>query len=482
MPELTSTATAATLIPGSPDSLDELAARLETFARGFGSAAEKLDLIKAGEWRGDAGDAFRTLVDGQPRTFRRAGTSFSAAGRIVRWYSGELRAAQADALRASSKLAGADRDTSRWQAQSAATTATSPASPPVGSDPGLPGRESAHRRYALARQRVELAATHTRRVLAGAAGDAPKKPGYLHRAAAAIGHAMSEVGKGFLPACKEFLRSNARLTVNLFTHPIQFAKDWWALGQATLNPLADLRRFYDWNDLRHHRFRFVGHMMATFVVPLGASAAMIAPSLGASRRTDGGRSAVAEENTPPPPGADRAGEANPLRVGRVSFYRGLSDDARWSQRDFTPKFSTPDDPAASRFSGMPLSEVVSGLRSGRYTTSELPVGVVRLDGHLLIDNTRSSQALMMAGIPRSQWIVRDLSAVPSSVRKIKKRLKRNNLDTGGCWDPTPSTPRQTAPVPTPSTPTATPSGFDWGLLRPGRFRILGGSGAAAVPV
>jgi RHS repeat-associated protein len=77
---------------------------------------------------------------------------------------------------------------------------------------------------------------------------------------------------------------------------------------------------------------------------------------------------------------------------------GLAADAKFAQKTFNPMFS-----AEGKFAGKSVDDVAAALRSGSMKPSEIPIDYVVRDGQTLILNTRSSQALEAAGIPRSQW-------------------------------------------------------------------------------
>ncbi|MEP7053625.1 MAG: putative T7SS-secreted protein [Actinomycetota bacterium] len=104
MTELTAGAGATTLLPGNPESVRDLARRLETLAGGLDDAAVHLAAIQSGTWRGSAGDAFRSVLDEQPATFRRAAASFGQARVACTHYADVLEGAQRTAARAASEF------------------------------------------------------------------------------------------------------------------------------------------------------------------------------------------------------------------------------------------------------------------------------------------------------------------------------------------------------------------------------------------
>ena len=144
------------LVPGNPDELDRLAARLSTFAVGMADAAYELGSIRAGEWRGPAGDAFRTLISDQPRNYDDAADAFSRAAAAISRYAHAVREAQADAGIAISLHEQAHRDTEAWkeewdrhhaEVEAATASGIAPSSPrPADADPGAGDRARAQRR------------------------------------------------------------------------------------------------------------------------------------------------------------------------------------------------------------------------------------------------------------------------------------------------------------------------------------------------
>lgn len=50
-----------------------------------------------------------------------------------------------------------------------------------------------------------------------------------------------------------------------------------------------------------------------------------------------------------------------------------------------------------------MADLTSALEKGTITPRQVPLDYVIIDGHNVIANTRSSTALINAGIPKSQW-------------------------------------------------------------------------------
>ena len=90
----------AELVPGEPDEVERLAARLTRFAAGAGEAAVRLDALSRGAWSGEAGELFREAVGEVPASLTRAATAFASAARALTAYARTLREGQAAAARA----------------------------------------------------------------------------------------------------------------------------------------------------------------------------------------------------------------------------------------------------------------------------------------------------------------------------------------------------------------------------------------------
>ncbi|MBK8997997.1 MAG: RHS repeat-associated core domain-containing protein [Myxococcales bacterium] len=98
---------------------------------------------------------------------------------------------------------------------------------------------------------------------------------------------------------------------------------------------------------------------------------------------------------------------------------------RFSQVTASPSFSE-----EGTFAGKTIGQLVSELRAGSVSASDVPVGYVTTgEGTNLIVNTRSSLALRRAGIPQSEWNLVDQTA--TELPKIQERLIRNQLTPEG---------------------------------------------------
>jgi filamentous hemagglutinin len=108
------------------------------------------------------------------------------------------------------------------------------------------------------------------------------------------------------------------------------------------------------------------------------------------------------------------------------------EGANFAQRTFSSTFR------GGALAGRSISDVAGDLGSVALTPKDVPVGMIVRDGDSLILNTRSAQALMQAGIPRSAWSVIDQTGDPFFEELLTGQLTRNGLDSGGFGCPTPS--------------------------------------------
>ena len=283
MSALAAGATARELVPGDPDRLDVLVARCRTLADGLSGAAARVRAVDAGDWRGPAGDAFRAVVDAQPRRYADAGEAFAAAGGAVAAFAGVLREEQATARAAVAIAEQARVATAAWARQVAdheeevARAALAPhparllaglAGPPA-CDPGAADLARAEAMLAGARERVATAGTLAARRLAHASLPAPAAPGFWH----GVGHVVAEVGRG----AWETTEGTAVLAWDL--SPVRMVADpeGWsssvdqvALGAAygARHPVELGKALLDWDTWRTSPGRAVGHLVPDLVLGL----------------------------------------------------------------------------------------------------------------------------------------------------------------------------------------------------------------------
>lgn len=87
--------------------------------------------------------------------------------------------------------------------------------------------------------------------------------------------------------------------------------------------------------------------------------------------------------------------------------------------------------AEGKFAGRSVDDVAGALRSGSMRSGDVPIDYIVRDGQHLILNTRSSQALDLAGIPRSQWNAVNRTGQETFESMLDGQLRRN---PGGPFD------------------------------------------------
>jgi hypothetical protein len=413
-------ASPTSLIPGDPDSVEELARKVGVLARGLGEGQSKLAAIRSGDWRGKGGEAFRGLIGEQPAKFGTASDAFGkAAGALVR-YAEVLRQAQHDAGLAVDQYGRGEQTSRQWQGQH------------HGNDPGEPDRNAAHRTLSSARSRVEAEARRTSKALFTAADDAPKKPSLLHRVfsgvehlltdKSALGHVLLDFGAGMMDGAVDMAKGAWMLTGAALTDPAGFAHSW--VGLLDVVGLPQQRRdfalsFVDADEWSTDPARALGHTGFT-----------VATTLIGMSSFDAADAAVVPGKIPPLSrevvAAGKASEADPAVIEGYPAWRGLTDKAVWAQKNHGDEFGV-----EGTFKHRRLQEVVDDIKTGVLRTSDLKIDIIRRGDNILIVNTRSSHALMQAGIPRNEWIVRDVTGDTEFEHRLNDQLKNNKLTDSG---------------------------------------------------
>jgi hypothetical protein len=195
------------LVPGDPEELGRLAARLAVFGGGMSEAGGRLANVHASGWTGPASDAFAGLVGEQPAKYRAAGSAFEHAVSAIRGYAAVLRHAQADAGRAVAMFEQATRESGRWQharaAHEHAVRSARGAGVPPPARPAPPATDPAGSDLAASRQVLSDARSAVRAqgqiaaaALSSAAQAAPHEPGLLDSVIGGIGDVFDDVGHG----------------------------------------------------------------------------------------------------------------------------------------------------------------------------------------------------------------------------------------------------------------------------------------------
>lgn len=110
------------------------------------------------------------------------------------------------------------------------------------------------------------------------------------------------------------------------------------------------------------------------------------------------------------------------------------DDANFAQRSYNNTFSPERIKKYSELAGEPIQTVenlANAIKTGKISPAELPIEYIVRDGNTLILNTRTSQALIQAGIPRSQWNAVNQTGNAFSESLLSGQLNRNKLTSEG---------------------------------------------------
>jgi hypothetical protein len=140
--------------------------------------------------------------------------------------------------------------------------------------------------------------------------------------------------------------------------------------------------------------------------------------------------AAAPRGSPAAPGAASCGGSVAVGGFGVAAETAGVDiaGARFAQNSFSESFSKGE---GALFSGRTIDDVAGSLRSGAMSPKDVPIDVIVLDANSLILNTRSSQALIRAGIPRSSWNVIDRTGQAAYEARLSGQLSRNGLTSYG---------------------------------------------------
>jgi hypothetical protein len=118
---------------------------------------------------------------------------------------------------------------------------------------------------------------------------------------------------------------------------------------------------------------------------------------------------------------------------------GVLKNARFAQTSYANTFSPEGIRFYSRLAGRPINtidDLVAAIQAGHINPSKIPVNyIVRPGGRTLILNTRTSQALERAGIPRWQWNAQNVTGNDFFEKSLSIQLRNNNLTNRGIGNP-----------------------------------------------
>ena len=124
-------------------------------------------------------------------------------------------------------------------------------------------------------------------------------------------------------------------------------------------------------------------------------------------------------------------------VGYSNYGDGgnpIFDDANYAQKTYGKNFSADGQDYFSEKAGMPIKSIddlVYAINKGYISPEDVPIDYIVRDGNVLILNTRSSQALNQAGVPKSQWNGVDRTGAAEYEMRLDGQLARNGLTNTG---------------------------------------------------
>lgn len=122
------------------------------------------------------------------------------------------------------------------------------------------------------------------------------------------------------------------------------------------------------------------------------------------------------------------------KSGNKGGTSSVLENANYAQKTYSNTFSPEGIKKYSDLAGEPINtidDLVSAINNGKINVNDLPIEYIVRDGNTLILNTRTSQALTQAGIPRSQWVAIDRTGNQLFEQLLDGQLSRNKLTSEG---------------------------------------------------
>jgi type VII secretion system ESX-1 substrate len=303
MDELRVGTTLRELVPGDVEAILRLARRLRDIAFGCMEAADQLRGLKAGEWRGEAAEAFADALDQEPGKYARAAEAFGDAALAVERYAVTLEEAQHDARRAIALFEEATARHARAQTAEVARGSAFETVPPVEAEMIDPDILRARALLDDARERVQHEADIASRQLSDAAEAAPNKPGWGSRLLHGTGEFFGGVADATWGTGK-FLWSVSQ--VRMVTDPHGWFHDVKGIREGLLwgvgHPVEFAKAITDWDTWLENPARAAGRLVPDIAIILATGGAGAA---GRGARATEKAADVAEDLR----AADRAADA-----------------------------------------------------------------------------------------------------------------------------------------------------------------------------
>ncbi|MFH9293528.1 putative T7SS-secreted protein [Streptomyces sp. NPDC017520] len=309
------------LIHGKPEKITATVKNLRDFQKAFDLVGGGMKKLDAGQWRGEAADAFRAKFSTLPTDWLRAADAFEDAAKALETYASAVTSAQSKAraaialykegTHASEKAASAFNE--KVDAYNAARTGDDPLPHPgTFSDPGVSKRKQAQKDLDDARRIRNEAGGRAESAVNAAMAHAPKEPtgtdllkNELYDHGLAQGVELAHFGGGVLKGVGGlvgFLRQTNPIDPYNLTHPAEMYKGvnmtLSGLTRTVANPDRALENA--WDAAKGDPSEFVGRLLPEAVGTKGAGA--LKGGLRAGLRKGDG-----PEEPPKPPGPAREG-------------------------------------------------------------------------------------------------------------------------------------------------------------------------------
>jgi len=114
--------------------------------------------------------------------------------------------------------------------------------------------------------------------------------------------------------------------------------------------------------------------------------------------------------------------------------RDVLNNANYAQTTYSKYFSAEGQRIYSALAGKQIrtvNDLANALISGAIKPADVPIDYIVRDGNILILNTRTTQALTQAGVPRSQWNAVNRTGEAFYENSLNNQLTRNNLTSEG---------------------------------------------------
>lgn len=319
------------LIHGRPEKITATVKNLRDFQKAFDLVGGGMKKLDAGQWRGEAADAFRSKFSTLPTDWLRAADAFEDAAKALETYASAVTSAQSKARAAIALYKEGTQDSEKAvsafnekvDAYNAARNGDEPLPRPgTFSDPGASKRKRAQDDLEDARRIRNEAGVRAESTVTAAMAHAPKEPkgadrlkNELYDYGLSQGVELAHFGGGVLKGVGGlvgFLRQTNPIDPYNLTHPAEMYKGvnmtLSGLTRTVANPDRALENA--WDAVKSDPTEFVGRLLPEAVGTKGAGA--LKGGLRAGLRKGGG-----PEGPRKPPGPAREGTQDPAEPSRT---------------------------------------------------------------------------------------------------------------------------------------------------------------------